>query len=63
VNNCPSCKKVIQELKLSRIKGRNKILPPFDCVTLCCPYCGVILMAVPDLQTLPDEDTVQDSMQ
>jgi hypothetical protein len=52
VNNCPSCKKVIAELKLSRIKGRDEVLRPFDCVTLCCPFCGVILMAVPDLATI-----------
>lgn len=51
MNNCPSCKKVISELKLSRIKGRDTSLPPFDCVTLCCPFCGVILLAVPDLAT------------
>ena len=38
VNNCPSCKKVISELKLSRIKGKDKVPRPFDCVTLCCPF-------------------------
>jgi len=59
VNNCPSCKKVIQELKLSRIKGRDQVLPPFDCVTLCCPFCGVILMAIPDLQTLPEDEIIR----
>jgi hypothetical protein len=57
VNNCPNCKKVISELKLSRIKGRDAVLPPFDCVTLCCPFCGVILMAVPDLETSTEKDS------
>jgi hypothetical protein len=58
MNNCPSCKKVISELKLSRIKGRDTTLPPFDCVTLCCPFCGVILMAVPDLSTVEENGDV-----
>jgi hypothetical protein len=49
VNNCPNCKKVIAELKMSTIKAKLKTLPAFDCVTLCCSFCGVILLAVPDL--------------
>jgi len=49
VNNCPSCKKSITVLKLSMIKGTDTILPPFNCATLCCPLCGVIIMAAPDL--------------
>jgi hypothetical protein len=49
VNNCPSCKKVVAELKMSTIKAKVQSLPPFNCVTLCCPYCGAIVLAVPDL--------------
>ena len=49
VNNCPNCKKIIAELKMSTIKAKLETLPAFDCVTLCCPFCGVILLAVPDL--------------
>ena len=49
MNNCPNCKKVIAELKMSTIKAKLKTLPAFDCVTLCCSFCGVILLAVPDL--------------
>jgi len=53
MNNCPSCKNVIAELKMSAIKGKLPSAPAFDCVTLCCPFCGVILMAVPDLAGAP----------
>jgi hypothetical protein len=53
VNNCPHCKKIIAELKMSTVKARLKSLPTFDCVTLCCPFCGVILLAVPDLAGAP----------
>jgi hypothetical protein len=53
VNNCPHCKKIIAELKMSAVKARLKSLPAFDCVTLCCPFCGVILLAVPDLESAP----------
>ena len=49
MNNCPSCKRVPPALELSRIAGTAKIFPPFDCVTLCCPLCGAILMAIPEL--------------
>jgi hypothetical protein len=55
VNNCPSCKKVIAELKMSTIKAKLKSLPAFDCVTLCCSFCGVILLAVPDLGSVAAE--------
>jgi hypothetical protein len=53
MNNCPSCKNVIAELKMSTIKGKLPSAPAFDCVTLCCSFCGVILMAVPDLAGTP----------
>jgi hypothetical protein len=53
VNNCPSCKNVISELKLSKIKGKLASVPAFDCVTLCCSFCGVIVMAIPDLASQP----------
>jgi hypothetical protein len=49
MNNCPSCKRVPPALELSRIAGTAKIFPPFECVTLCCPLCGAILMAIPEL--------------
>jgi hypothetical protein len=49
MNNCPNCKIVIAELRMSTIKAKLESLPPFDCVTLCCPSCGVIVLAVPDL--------------
>ena len=49
MNKCPSCKNAISELKLSKIKGSLASVPAFDCVTLCCSFCGVIVMAIPDL--------------
>ena len=55
VNNCPNCKKVIAELKMSTIKAKLESLPAFDCVTLCCPSCGVIVLAVPDLGSVAND--------
>jgi hypothetical protein len=40
---------------MSTIKAKLKSFPAFDCVTLCCPFCGVILLAVPDLGTVAAE--------
>jgi len=57
MNNCPSCKNVIAELKMSTIKGKLPPAPAFDCVTLCCSHCGVILMVVPDLAGGPGRQT------
>lgn len=52
VNNSLLATRKSPNSRLSLIKGVDKVLPPFDCATLCCPFCGVILTAIPDLGSL-----------
>jgi len=59
MNNCPSCKKAPPSLQLSRIGGTDKVIPPFECVTLCCPLCGAILMAIPEFGPVADEGSAR----